>query len=98
MHNISPIDFLKSDFVKQLRSDFLDGKQPDSCKGCWNLENRGLTSIRPMVNEISGNLDPATLSVEDEYPISYLELRDGNLCNMGCRMCGPEASSIIQTE
>ena len=96
--NISPMEFIKSDLVNQLKADFLAGKKPDSCKGCWELEKKGLKSIRPFVNEVSGDLDPAAINVDSDYPIGYLELRDGNLCNMGCRMCNPEASSLMQTE
>jgi organic radical activating enzyme len=96
--NVSPMEFIKSDLVKQLRSDFLANKKPDSCKGCWELESKGLKSIRSFVDKESGSLDPTTLDVDGDYPISYIELRDGNLCNMGCRMCNPEASSVMQTE
>ena len=30
----------------------------------------------------------------DEFPLAYLDLRFGNLCNMKCRSCGPGDSSL----
>ena len=43
--NISKGDTLKDAFESQymdnLRNDFLQGKQPDTCSKCWSLESSG---------------------------------------------------------
>ena len=43
---MSPDEFRSSDYIKQIRKDFLDGKKPDNCKNCWIVESRGQKSTR----------------------------------------------------
>jgi hypothetical protein len=94
----SPINFLNSDFVKSVKSDILNNIQTPSCDGCWKLDEKNLQSVRTstMVNyPIPNNEIP---SADSQYTTQYLELRDSNLCNMACIMCGPNSSSMIQDE
>jgi len=94
----SPLTFLRSDFVKSVKSDLLNNIKTPSCIGCWKLDEKNLHSVRTntMINYPVPNGD--TLSADAQYPVHYLELRDSNLCNMGCIMCGPNSSSLLQDE
>ena len=84
-----------------LRKDLLNGVQNESCRDCWNLENQGIKSLRQHYHnhwfkeagyekDFVVNLD-GTL---DNQKIIYWDVRQTNLCNMNCVMCGPEYSSL----
>lgn len=84
--------------IKELRQDMLNGKKNKMCNQCWDSEKLGLPSKRlHMLNiytekfdctDIDGQLDT------EKFPIKYLDLRFGNLCNLTCRSCGPTESSL----
>ena len=88
--NISKGDTLKDAFESQymdnLRNDFLQGKQPDTCSKCWSLESSGGISKRMISNQKFG-LDTA------KKQIKFLDLKLGNICNLKCRICGGWSSS-----
>jgi len=74
-------DYEYSNELKQLRKDFLAGKKPSSCSGCWDAEEQGIKSVRQTDNRIkSKNLSTISVSLS-------------NKCNFKCRMCNPEDSS-----
>jgi hypothetical protein len=76
----------------------LAGEEPEECKLCWDEERHGLNSKRihmlrhypidKIKQTASGYIDV------DKFPLAYLDLRFGNLCNMKCRSCGPADSSL----
>lgn len=87
----------------QLRKDLVNGVQNEACEYCWRLEDKGLSSMRTRGNEmdhgwiiedIDINLD-GTLA---DNKVSYWDIRDSNLCNMKCIMCGPGLSSLWNQE
>ena len=88
--NISKGDTLKDAFESQymdnLRNDFLQGKQPDTCSKCWSLESSGGISKRIISNQKFG-LDTS------KKQIKFLDLKLGNICNLKCRICGGWSSS-----
>lgn len=93
-----------SDYYKNLRSDLLNGIENQSCKSCWSLEKNGYDSLRNLrikefedifkSNDYTFN-DDGSLSNNDIY---YWDVRQTNLCNMKCIMCGPNNSSLWQDE
>ncbi len=105
-----PVNVLRDDFTEvrnhptliELRRSMLNGEKSDLCKLCWDEEDLGLVSKRQQqqhtyhetlqkildLKEDSGYIDV------NEFPIQYLDLRLGNLCNMRCRFCGPGDSSL----
>ena len=98
-HNIreialSPSDYLKSDWLANLKKDFIDGKVPDPCIACKKREDLGLKSTR---QETFNNTDLVNqeYTADKKTEIKRLELRTSNLCNFKCRMCGPDSSSEI---
>jgi len=76
------------------------GKLDRYCKICYDLEDKGITSPRitltvewtnrlgiKNVNDLSKLADPI-----------FYEIRASNQCNLMCRMCLPENSSLIDKE
>jgi MoaA/NifB/PqqE/SkfB family radical SAM enzyme len=81
-----------SDEMRSLRTAFLNGEEPQECNWCWKEEEAGIKSFRQSYNELN-------LSYDLENPIpQLLDLKLSNVCNLKCRMCGPQASSSIAKE
>lgn len=85
-------------FKKQKRKEMLEGKRPDECSYCWNVEdNSNGFSDRvykssepwssPYFNEIS------TSDWRKDYNPKYVEVSFANTCNFKCSYCGPQYSS-----
>lgn len=87
-----------SDLHQRVRSQMLAGKEPTECQLCWDEERLGLTSKRlhMLKHYTIDKISQTTLGIIDikEFPVEYLDLRFGNLCNMKCRSCGPGDSSL----
>lgn len=86
---MTPNEYRNSEWLKSLKQEFLDGKRPSVCKPCWEKEDRGLQSVRtkwPTHNPDNGE------------KITWLEIRESNLCNFKCRSCNPNDSSLVQKE
>lgn len=84
---------------QNLRQAFLDGKQPKECQSCWDEEAAGMTSFR--VNwAIDKKVD--TTGIEFHSIVSKgpkgMDLKLNNVCNLKCRICGPQASSTFLKE
>ena len=86
--------------IKKTRTDMLNGVWPKDCLRCMQEEQSGLRSRRQYENErwdltlADARLltyDDGAIDVETAPVVSY-DLRFGNLCNLACRMCGPEDS------
>lgn len=89
-----------NEYLTSIRRDFLDNKRPSMCSKCFALEDSGGTSDRNRFSNSYNELDIIpNIETGNQYnsPID-LDIRPGNLCNLGCRMCGPVASSVIQKE
>ena len=79
-------DVFHSDYMNNLRQEFLDDKMPKTCAKCWSLESAGGTSKRMISNEKFG-LNTKKLDIK------FLDLKLGNICNLKCRICGSWSSS-----
>lgn len=85
-----------------LRRSMMAGEKHPLCKLCWDEEELGILSKRQNQQKIYGNTLEQIVNSEDksgvidtkEYPLNYLDLRLGNLCNLKCRSCGPADSSL----
>ena len=85
--------------LKNIRRKFLTNKEPDICIKCFANERAGGISDRMRFNDMYvGKINP-DVETGNQYgsPID-LDIRPGNLCNLGCRMCGPISSTTIQKE
>lgn len=91
--DITPVEFINSQYLIDVKNTIAQGQIPKDCQSCVNLEQQGYSSTR-------------TLALKDwNYTIDtvpnetlYLDLRHSNLCNFSCRSCEPSFSSEIARE
>lgn len=81
--------YWRSDRLCQLRQNLASGVQDISCGTCWQMEQRGLTSMRQAVNL------SRSLSAQDQIQprIQQVKLITGKHCNLACMMCFRTVSS-----
>lgn len=90
-----------SQWMQNLRQQFLNGEKPEICKKCWNEEDAGRSSKRMVAtyNEsYLGRVDPVDYSTLTPSKIPYIDLKLGNICNLACRICGGWSSSKLVKE
>lgn len=98
---LSNSDFLtiqNSNYMKQLRTQFVNGEQPDTCQRCWAEESAGRTSKRMHTLDRLKNTVSHRDWNTDAKPLMFLDLKLGNICNLKCRICGSWSSSQFATE
>lgn len=88
----------RSQYMKNLRREFLDGKQPRTCRKCWNEERAGRTSKRMHTLDRLKHMVTDETWTEDAKPLMFLDLKLGNICNLKCRICGSWSSSTFAAE
>jgi MoaA/NifB/PqqE/SkfB family radical SAM enzyme len=99
--NLATADFKgiqNSDSMKQLRQEFIEGRQPQTCRKCWKEERAGRTSKRMHTLERLKHMLPDQEWTVDAKPLMFLDLKLGNICNLKCRICGSWSSSTFATE
>lgn len=88
-----------SNYMKNLRNEFLAGAQPKTCRKCWNEERSGRTSKRlhslDRLKHITQDLNNWD---SNSKPLMFLDLKLGNICNLKCRICGSWSSSQSAVE
>jgi MoaA/NifB/PqqE/SkfB family radical SAM enzyme len=82
----------------EIRQQFLDGKQPQTCRRCWNEERAGRTSKRMHTLDRLKHMGISNEWTTDAKPLMFLDLKLGNICNLKCRICGSWSSSSFATE
>lgn len=90
-----------NEWSNQLRKNLINGVQHQSCRDCWNLENQGIPSLRQHYHnqwfKNAGYEKDFEINVDgtlDDQSIIYWDVRQTNLCNMNCVMCGSDYSSV----
>jgi MoaA/NifB/PqqE/SkfB family radical SAM enzyme len=85
--------------MQELRQDFIDGKQPQTCRKCWREERSGRVSKRMhTLDRLKHMLADETEWTAEAKPLMFLDLKLGNICNLKCRICGSWSSSTFATE
>lgn len=83
-----------SQYMQDLRQEFLDGKQPSTCQRCWDEEAAGRVSkrinSRVRLKEYYDSVDWLNTNPDQLW---FLDLKLGNICNLKCRICGSWSSS-----
>jgi MoaA/NifB/PqqE/SkfB family radical SAM enzyme len=83
-----------SDYMQDLRKDFLAGNKPATCQRCWDEEAAGRTSkrinSRVRLKEYYNSVDFQNI---DPDQLWFIDLKLGNICNLKCRICGSWSSS-----
>ena len=87
-----------SNSMQRLRQEFLDGRQPQTCRKCWREERAGRTSKRMHTLDRLKHMLPDQTWTVDAKPLMFLDLKLGNICNLKCRICGSWSSSTFATE
>jgi MoaA/NifB/PqqE/SkfB family radical SAM enzyme len=83
-------DYQASPELAKLKEQFRNGEEPKECVKCWVQEEAGFESLRTM-----------TAPIAKRFPINYNEVNDPvqielaitRVCNLACRICGPDSSS-----
>jgi MoaA/NifB/PqqE/SkfB family radical SAM enzyme len=87
-----------SAYMQDLRQQFLDAKQPQTCRKCWREERAGRTSKRMHALDRLKHMLPDQPWIADAKPLMFLDLKLGNICNLKCRICGSWSSSTFAAE
>ena len=85
-------EITESDELKEIKQRFLSGTQPRGCHRCWMEELSGKPSKRVRDNQKYQHHIKEEVIFGDVKP-RYLDLKLGNICNLKCRICGPQYSS-----
>lgn len=98
-------EILNSEDFKSIRKDMLEGKPIKGCEECYNNEKYSSVSYRTKNNAIWSHkknfltkLNQSKNDIKIDPTVEFLEVRYGNLCNLSCRYCYPEASSQYNKE
>jgi MoaA/NifB/PqqE/SkfB family radical SAM enzyme len=91
-------DIQNSEYMYQLRQEFLAGNKPDTCRKCWNEEKSGRTSKRMHTLDRLKHMGISSEWTQDAKPLMFLDLKLGNICNLKCRICGSWSSSQFASE
>lgn len=93
------IEAQNSDYMQDLRDQFLRGHCPSTCRKCWDEENAGRTSKRMHTLErLKPYVENMHLWSADAGDLLFLDLKLGNICNLKCRICGSWSSSTFAAE
>jgi MoaA/NifB/PqqE/SkfB family radical SAM enzyme len=83
-----------SDYMQNLRKEFLADKKPKTCQRCWDEEAAGRTSKRMnsriRLKEYYDSVDWNNFNPDQLW---FIDLKLGNICNLKCRICGSWSSS-----
>jgi len=91
-------DIQNSNHMRGLRQQFLDGRQPQTCRRCWSEERAGRTSKRMHTLDRLKHMGIGSEFTADAKPLMFLDLKLGNICNLKCRICGAWSSSQFAAE
>ena len=98
LNNASFVNIQNSNYMQNLRQEFLDQKQPSACRKCWREERAGRTSKRMHTLDRLKHMLPDQSWTVDAKPLMFLDLKLGNICNLKCRICGSWSSSQFAVE
>ena len=87
-----------SEYMQKLRSAFLAGEKPSTCRKCWNEERAGRTSKRMHTLNRLKHIIPDWEWTQDAKPLLFIDFKLGNICNLKCRICGSWSSSQFAAE
>lgn len=106
--NLTPLEYLNSDHIINLKKQLTQGKKPDACSTCWQDESNNLLSLRQTLNGVTtaGKFNQskwidAYFKRKKDYNSDMILMADvkmGNTCNYSCVMCNPEDSSLIYND
>ena len=93
--DMSPKEYLNSEEMKDFRRRCNEGEKLPECTHCFDLESLGAESMRVRDNRLFHQRRQAAGNAIEQDHLLSLDFRAGNLCNLGCVMCAPSASSKL---
>lgn len=87
-------DYIKSDYLNEFKKLMYQDKTHANCIECIHNEKVGGDSRRKYYDKF----EDVDYEASGIIKIVRLDYRAGNKCNMKCRMCGPESSSLLEEE
>lgn len=88
-----------NDFMVNLRDQFRKGQKPECCSKCWSEESQGKVSDRQnYIVEVQEFIHEIDFELENISNLKSLDVKLGNICNLACRICGPESSTSWAAE
>lgn len=88
---LTPDELFNHPRMKELRENLKNGIRDNSCRVCWDLEDKGLDSPRQFSVENWDNI-----TYEEDFHM--LDITISNICNLRCRMCSPGNSNALQID
>jgi|14_taG_2_1085336.scaffolds.fasta_scaffold19387_2 organic radical activating enzyme len=87
-------DYVKSDYLKNFKAMMYEDDMNKGCQQCIDFEERNLED-HPSRRQ---KYESYTINEHGDNKIVRFDYRAGNKCNLMCRMCHPEASSLREEE
>ena len=96
----NPTALHNTSYKKDLRKQMLEGKRPEECNYCWNIED--LNSDSDYSDRILKSAESWSLPYFDKvlaagysenFNPKYVEISFSNVCNFKCSYCMPSVSS-----
>ena len=95
-------DIWTSKEYQAIRKDMLDGKPISACQTCYRVDQQGGGSDRSTHNKWfhppNENWDIDIAQGNTDGKPTWMDLRPGRFCNLGCRMCFSSVSSTFAEE
>ena len=100
----SHLDIINQPNFNKLRKNMLAGVESEECKYCYESEKHGGESFRTAKNSMMDQIPTSMITQEEienmtnsdgslkDFKMRYWDIRFSNVCNLSCRMCGPEYS------
>ncbi len=95
-----PSEYWNTEYYKNIRKKFMQGKAPIECRACFKEEASGYRSKRQWENEEWSekiSFEDVLARVEPDgtapFNIKYVDMKLGNKCDLACLMCNPGDSS-----
>lgn len=102
--DLDPDQAINSSDFRDLRQRLLAGQKPQGCRRCWQQEESGIDSYRQSHLKDYTADELRSMAVTDQqgavhdFQMHFFDFRLRNICNLKCRMCGPNNSSRIAAE
>jgi organic radical activating enzyme len=87
-------DYVKSNYLKNFKAMMYEDEMNKGCQQCIDFEERTLED-HPSRRQ---KYEPYEINEHGDNKIVRFDYRAGNKCNLMCRMCHPEASSLREEE
>jgi len=88
--------FKNNETIDMIREMMLNGKKPNICSTCYKSEEKSDWSYR--IHETNSWLSKFGSPDIDNPQLQYVDVRYNPTCNLKCKTCGPEASTLWQKE